>query len=695
MSQDSTQIPIDPKLSLCLLKSLPGLYHPANLKSNDVHDWDSYSPIKINTKIRANFIQASSLAKQAVVDGIIKNSEDKRYLSDLFTLEDNLSNLYKVRLLKNLKKYYDIDKIHINDKAKFYEILKEGFKWTIAHLPTNQRFILVVEALLHYSKFIVEVNETDIGPNVSRDHMFYNYKSTDWIVNLFLNECSNSMEKKIKRIPEQMACLIESDFISDGNQLVEANINNTHTFVLFDDGAYSGQQKSIILMNFLKKIHLRKPSSTLIVTIPFYTHYAFDKFRQVITNYIEREDSYDEGSGVNKKVTVKKELLATFEKTHHHYEIKTIIKTETSKITKILGISIQSTIKPTIITEHISHIYIWTGGIVMEESSSIIEKNILNEITDYNEKQKQLLHMLRFMGFGGDYPNKYNMSTLGATLSLFEHKVPDYLSLNRVFGDRFEEHEGVKDHFKFNPPYKVRVDDFMDTYIYNFNKEGEDKKVEKHTKEELLRRMRTYFSLNGGTYIFVYKLLCVLHYFNDLKGTERPQFAAKNHFNFIGELGLEFGKEFDNHLDSKTVVLAQGDSGDYLLENVSILATGEHRKSNSPNARVTYIPDRRFPFVLRAVIKCYKKPMEVKNGSTPSQRRELEENMTVWLSIHITENHFYFHFFPSDRQKEALVFVPKHYQAAFSLFDKPKQMEFNLSNLLEGLDIQQLNLIKI
>ena len=284
----------------------------------------------------------------------------------------------------------------IYTKKDFLGTLMKGFDWTLERLwkssnpkqlkkqPVPQ-WILLSEAYIANTDF---VNPSDKQ---------IRFKSSEWVGRMFIAWA----KKKAK-----CTCVLEATLrnVEPINNVITTVENQR--YVLFDDGAYSGSQKAFILSGFLQRMIGSRKYSELYVVIPYYTEFAYDRFRDTISQYV---DAFTEDTT----------LVLEMDTTCHHYTVQSLSNGNTV------------------------HIYLWTGGEKMVSCSEIIE---LYPSAD-SIKRGFTLEMGR--GPGG----------LGATLTAFEHKVPDALSLNARFGGYFERspQSALRDHYKHNPPYKVTI----------------------------------------------------------------------------------------------------------------------------------------------------------------------------------------------------------------------------------------------
>lgn len=266
--------------------------------------------------------------------------------------------------------------VRIYTKAEFHQTLKKGFQWVRRGLK-KRPWVMLTEK---YNDTLDLLNRL---PNAKEAP----FKSTEWVGNLFLHHCA-----KYDAPLCQLGCMI------DGANLAfvppESVLDPYEVYLLFDDAAYSGQQKSLLLTTILKSIHVRRTTATVFVMIPYYTAMAIDRFRLGLR-------SYEQATGCSVSQTTRATEIV--------YEVKDPSQTRTV------------------------FIHLWTGGVLMEETATLMDA----------------------LRMSPALKSRMVMDGLGATLTLFEHKVPDFLSLNAIFGQRFKSHPLMVPYYRENPPYKV------------------------------------------------------------------------------------------------------------------------------------------------------------------------------------------------------------------------------------------------
>lgn len=296
----------------------------------------------------------------------------------------------------DIKRFYS--HVRIYTKKEFAAQLTKGFQWTLKHLK-KQPWVMMTE---HYNETLANLEKhptASVAP----------FKSTEWIGNLFLQYCVKKKRYANANPPEpqcRLGCRIDSlklAFVEPGLILDTYGV-----YVLFDDAAYSGQQKALVLTTMLRSILPRRRETTILVVIPYRTRMAIDRFR-----------------------------LALWSHQHANPGCTVVQETHGDEIVYVLTQTVREASGAAAEAKHTARIHVWTGGTVMDECQDILEhKNGLSG--------SRLAALSQWVAYEG---------TGGATLTLFEHKVPDFLSLNSKFGNRFK--EKMSSAYAYNPPYKV------------------------------------------------------------------------------------------------------------------------------------------------------------------------------------------------------------------------------------------------
>ena len=628
-----------------LVESLPGLYQPMELASLKGKQWVRYTSMKIHPDVHEGFIKSSENAKNAVVARLLDttlftNMYQMKFGSTILT-DEQVNTLHK-----NLRAFYS--HIQIHSKTALVTLLKSGFDWLVERimsLPENDpSWIMIVENLLNITENRLEHPEP--SATVNGRNVNYTYKSSEWIGHLFLEHCKK-LRKNGEAVLNRYACL-DQEF--KGVQATPAS-----SFVLFDDGAYSGEQKAKILRNFIEKVHYSKPTSAMFIVIPYYTRYARDRFEKIMTQFAMSKYPNVPGAKV-----LDKQLTATFEATHRHYKIET-----TFTVTPP-GEKIPSEPKTHTTT---TNVYFWFGGVEMEDTISILNHQVLKDVTDPVQREKQFFQIIRYLGYYSTDKDPFEIyKSIGATLTLFEHKVPDFLSLNAAFGNNFRDHTEMDTHYTYNPPYKLKVDEFFDKFI---NTSPVSTRPSSSSKKHPIKALKTYFRLNGGTYIMVHRLAALLRLFAIDPSVQDARYMYTMRHNlqtnperepFETETESERHKQFTEYL-YKAIL-----PPNTVLQDVTLYATA---------------PNQRFPYALCCVLKCHKKRIEHKQGVSPGQRTRIETENTLWLSVYIDEALTEFRFFPADQEAKAIGYHLAKVASGIPLMNA-KTMPVDKKSLLKG-----------
>lgn len=269
--------------------------------------------------------------------------------------------------------------ITIYTKYDFDQVLQRAIAWF--KTQKQQPYILITEAIIHRRSPKRFANDTK---------ELKSYKSSEWVSKLFLHHPTAVPLKPPVRLLDE-ATLVEYTH-TYFDEL------GADTFLLMDDGIYSGVQKSETVEAF---IHLRSKPYTLYLIPLYWTDDGIQKIIRILQHYYTDEK------------------LTTF----------LLVKKENFyKIT--IGF-----LNP---VRRSSVIYIWLGGVKMQNVETLRSFEKLRQLS-YDRKE------------GSFHPGRYG-NILGKTLCLFEHKIPDGLSLVGAVGS-FYAHR-LATHYRYNPPYK-------------------------------------------------------------------------------------------------------------------------------------------------------------------------------------------------------------------------------------------------
>lgn len=343
---------------------------------------------EIDVKESTNFLTNALQIKQALPTIFIEKHKDS---IKKINLDTKLSKDSIHILIQNI-----LNEIHIFTNQDLYNSIQKGIQWISDMFQLNgtyQRWALLTENLY-------KNNGT--------------FKSPEWIGAFAWRLMDIKDPKGNSLLPY---CVSDIDRHSIISKLYNDGIEY---FIMFDDGAYSGVQKSTaIFMNAWNQLtkHTSKQSFTIIIVIPFLTRKAIEKFRMTaILNNL----GFDTETVNNQ----------------HNYCHWTDSKTN-------------------------RNVFIWGGTFVMENTTDIVYKNIYELIPNNLNLCKQIYDFMIQKVILDDLEGV----EVGAALCMFEHKIPDYLSFPVVIADEFYKNNFMKDHYNENPPYK-NLDKHKRTSMY-------------------------------------------------------------------------------------------------------------------------------------------------------------------------------------------------------------------------------------
>jgi len=305
---------------------------------------------------------------------------------------DRLLYVNKKMLIQLLKSIFSEIQIFTNEQLR--DSIYEGVKW-ISKMFKND-----------YNKWGL------LTENLYKSHVNSTFKSPEWVASFAWDEIKSRTDKKnVTLLP---FC------VSD----VGSGMNNVSTikdmyenhgiqhFIMFDDGAYSGLQKSLAVFTHTWKELTSNPNVktpfTIVVVIPFITVKAVDAFRLKASTY---------NLGFNREYIDNNNNYCEWEDTINKRSV-----------------------------------FLWGGKVVMQNTTDIV----------YNKVSKMIPPTQKTYGICNDV---YNFiikdiltdlgGTLGASMCVFEHKLPDFVSLPTVVADIFTSASDIHDHYyNKNPPYK-------------------------------------------------------------------------------------------------------------------------------------------------------------------------------------------------------------------------------------------------
>jgi len=338
-------------------------YHDDELAAFHIVDHPKKSTIYKN--IKEQFIGEAEKTKNEM----IKELDNK----SLIPTGDLAYAQIMPKIYERLKMYTKED---LNDQ------LVKGVTWFSTNSKGN-KYILITDNIRNVDNMAMKKADED---DKDEKEDIIDLKSSDWISKIALERMHPSIRPRY--------------IIDEYNLFTRASSTSGDTFLMVDDGLYSGRQKTTSIVRLLSK----QQKFTLYVIVPFFTQTAIDHMRNIFKAY-----------KVSERI-VKNDCI------YWHF------KNEDAKI------------------------YLWTGGTKMESTTDIV-----NDISGANfDYAMQMLFLTRYdngkMSIKNeDTPPMYK-PVVAATLTLFEHKVPDSISLVEVVGNYFA--YKMAKHNSYNPPYK-------------------------------------------------------------------------------------------------------------------------------------------------------------------------------------------------------------------------------------------------
>jgi len=292
-----------------------------------------------------DFVIAAATARQ-VLETLVNSREQYRHLNIIF--------------------HY----IYIHTKGELLDELRRGVAWLEPHLKVSDYVILT---------------ERDVFDLTERSKHF---KSAEWIARLALDKTLGMPELKL---PAHI-CTIDEHFNKPYN-----------TYVIFDDGLYSGRQKASSIWTVIRN----KQNIRLFLLAPFYTDQSIQQINSTIMRMNIQGNSYNDFQ-------------------QYYYEDCVLWKS--------INLNVQ--------------VYVWTGGKKMQCTGDIVNYY-------YPSKCDSVMQVLSRLAYdpsrGGIYEDTVGFG-VGATLTLFQHKIPDTVSLVRVIEEFFR--DNMRSYYEWNPPYK-------------------------------------------------------------------------------------------------------------------------------------------------------------------------------------------------------------------------------------------------
>lgn len=248
------------------------------------------------------------------------------------------------------------------------------------------------------------------------------FKSPEWIGSFAWKELQSKKDKELKTLLP--FCVSDVSSRLGDNTTTIKNMYMYHdvcNFIMFDDGAYSGLQKSTaIFIDTWNKLTQNIPivsdrGFNIFIVIPYLTNKAIEAFRRI---------AISQNLGFNNEV-INNEL------NYRKWE-----DTFTNR-----------------------NVYIWGGKVIMESTQNIIQ-NLLNDLFEQVPENVGLCQDIN--NFITNEILKDYGGTVGAAMCLFEHKLPDFVSLPTVISNMYMDDSKMYSHYLKNPPYKYALRDYPD-----------------------------------------------------------------------------------------------------------------------------------------------------------------------------------------------------------------------------------------
>jgi len=331
-------------------------------------------------------------------------------IKDAYLLNDaSLENTFKTKL----KKYKGSDKINLIHaiKSVFSEI----------KIHTNEDLLNgVKEGVNLINTLFKKYPENDrkwglLTENLYRPDIIETFKSPEWIASIAWKYLKS---KKPSLVPYCVSDIPKGFSHLKGPQHIIKELYQLHNvrhFIIFDDGAYSGNQKAYaIFTETWKELTLNIEKSDpfdIMIVIPFITKQAIETFR--IIAMLNRLNLTKE------TINVKLNYLAWEDPSTHR------------------------------------RVIIWSGKTIMENTFDIVNKKTHEMFRPSTKEDFEICNNLNDFIINEILTDK--TGSLGAAFCVFEHKLPDYISLPSVIYDFYKRDPFMAKHFKNNPPYKFAL----------------------------------------------------------------------------------------------------------------------------------------------------------------------------------------------------------------------------------------------
>ena len=295
------------------------------------------------------------------------------------------------------------NEIQIFTNKQLLENINEGVEWISIMLKGKYN---------KYQKWCLLTENLYNGP----------FKSPEWIGSFAWKELQYKMDKELKTLLPFCVSDVSSKLGNNTTTIKDMYIqHDVCNFIMFDDGAYSGLQKSTaIFIDTWNKLTQNIPivsdrGFNIFIVIPYLTNKAIEAFRRV---------------AISQNLGFNNEIINT-ELNYRKWEDTTRNR----------------------------NVYIWGGKVIMKSTQNIIQE-LLNELFEQVPENVGLCNDI-YNFIINDILKDYG-GTVGAAMCLFEHKLPDFVSLPTVISDMYMDDHIMYSHYLKNPPYKYALRNYPD-----------------------------------------------------------------------------------------------------------------------------------------------------------------------------------------------------------------------------------------
>jgi len=349
---------------------------------------------EIDTTQSAVFLKEATRIKESY----LLNDEflEKTFKSKLKKYKGN----DKVNLINAIKSVFGEVKIHTNEDL--LNGVKEGVNLInilFKKLPENDR----KWALLTENLYRPDITET--------------FKSPEWIASIAWKYLKS---KKPSLVPYCVSDIPKGFTHVKGPHHMIKDLyqhHSVHHFIIFDDGAYSGNQKAYAIFTETWKeltVDIATPTPApfdIMIVIPFITKQAIETFRII---------------AMLNKLNLTKETI--------NARLNYIEWEDPATHRRVI---------------------IWSGKTIMENTFDIVNKKTNEMLGPRTKEEYEICNTLNDYIINEILTDKEG--SLGAAFCVFEHKLPDYISLPTVIHDFYKKDPFMAKHYKTNPPYKFAL----------------------------------------------------------------------------------------------------------------------------------------------------------------------------------------------------------------------------------------------